>query len=31
MFRMKDIAESEGFLYLASLLVVAVIYALYFA
>lgn len=29
MFRMRDIVESEGFLYLISFLVVAVIYVLY--
>jgi hypothetical protein len=29
-FRMKDMVESEGFLYLTSFLVVAVIYVLYF-
>ena len=30
MFRMRDMVESEGFLYLTSFLVVAVIYILYF-
>jgi len=30
MFRMRDMVESEGFLYLMSFLVVAVIYVLYF-
>jgi hypothetical protein len=30
MFRMKDMAKSEGLIFLASFLVVAVIYVLYF-
>ncbi len=30
MFRMRDMVESEAFLYLVSLLVVAAIYVLYF-
>lgn len=30
MFRMRDMAESEGFLYLMSFLAVTVIYVLYF-
>jgi hypothetical protein len=30
MFRMRDMVESEGFLYLTSFLVVAAIYVLYF-